>query len=389
MGPIFIVDRAGAFSIWTLMDAIASELVANGRSVCYIVLDDGTNAAMPTPPSGVRVHRILVSSRAARAGRLRQWSGFSARFAGLVRTEQPDLVHTNFAVPGIAARAIARALGVRAVVTTYHELRGSLNPLLRRGLSATSWTCDRRIFVSKACAASFGYPEAPVFARPETLPAAREIVIRNGFSYAPPDPAEIPPRAFERPRLIAAGRLMPEKGFHLLIDAVRRLREAGRPVDVQIVGEGPVRAALEQQIAAADLAGQIRLPGWRSHGELMAAFAGADLVVIPSDGTQESFGLVLAEAMAVARRLVASDIAPFLEVASCLERAAPPAGISFFRANDSVNLTTALASALDAEPDPEALAQRKTAAVSTFDLGRMGRLYAKLYNQLLDQAHAS
>jgi glycosyltransferase involved in cell wall biosynthesis len=292
-------------------------------------------------------------------------------------------------VPGIAARLIAKSLGVRRIVTTYHELRGSLNPLLDAGLSATRWTCDRRIFVSKACAASFGHPDAPVFENPETLPAAREIVIRNGFAYAPPDPAEIPPRAVERPRLIAAGRLMPEKGFHLLVDAVRRLREAGRPVDVEIVGEGRVRAALEEQIAAADLAGQIRLPGWRSHGELMAAFAGADLVVIPSDGRQESFGLVLAEAMAVANRLVASDIAPFLEVASCLESAAPPAGISFFRANDSADLATVMASALDKEPEPEALARRRSAAVSTFDLRRMASLYAALYARLLDKAHAS
>jgi glycosyltransferase involved in cell wall biosynthesis len=371
------------------MNAVAAEFLKQGQSVHYAVLDDGTEDRVPTPPSGVRVHRLQVPSRAARAGRLRQWSGFSYRFARLVRAERPDLVHTNFAVPGIAARAIARGLGVRTVITTYHELCGSLNPLLRRGLSATSWTCDRRIFVSSACAASFGHREAPVFGTPETLPAGREIVIRNGFAYAPPDPAEIPPRAIERPRLIAAGRLMPEKGFHLLVDAVRRLCEAGRPVDVEIIGEGPVRAALEQQIAAANLVGQIRLPGWRSHAELMAAFAGADLVVIPSDGTQESFGLVLAEAMAVANRLVASDIAPFLEVVSCLERAAPPAGISLFRANDSADLTRALASALDAEPEPEAVAQRQAAAVTTFDLRRMGRLYAALYTQLLDQAHAS
>ena len=54
-----IVDRGGAFSIWTLMNAVAGELVARGWRVGYAVLDDGVNTALPAK-SGVRPRRARI-----------------------------------------------------------------------------------------------------------------------------------------------------------------------------------------------------------------------------------------------------------------------------------------------------------------------------------------
>lgn len=123
------------------------------------------------------------------------------------------------------------------------------------------------------------------------------------------------PAAPEGPlRLLAVGRLVPKKGFDVLIDACALLETTFR---LRIVGEGPERVALESRIAAAGLGADIELAGPRTHAELPAEYARADLVVAPSVADPPSGGRaadrdglpnVVLEAMASGRTVVASDI---------------------------------------------------------------------------------
>jgi len=66
-----------------------------------------------------------------------------------------------------------------------------------------------------------------------------------------------------RPTLVAIGRLSPEKGFDLLLEAFSRaLAAGGAPHQLLIVGDGPERAALEQRIARLKLHERVRLAGY-------------------------------------------------------------------------------------------------------------------------------
>jgi glycosyltransferase involved in cell wall biosynthesis len=376
---LFIVDRAGAHSIWTLMNAISAEAVAAGHAVVHVVFDSGDAGPTPEAPAGVRVVRLRLPSGRSRLARLRHGLAFAWHFAQLVRRERPDVVHTNFADPGIVARVVARVLGVPRIVSTHHELRGSLNRAYRVGLAATAWTAHRQVYVSRTSAASFDRPEAPVVASPDAVPRDRHLVVRNGFDFRPPEGRAGAGASESAPLLVCAGRLMPEKGQTVLIEAVRRLAASGRRLRVEILGDGPARPALARQIAAAGLEDDVALRGWRGHDEVMADFARADVVVIPSDGSQESFGLVLAEAMAVAGRIVASDIDAFTEVVAGLELANPPAGVTVFPRGDPAGLAAALIRALSEQPDATRLAHRRRAAVERYDLRRMARIYLALY----------
>lgn len=95
----------------------------------------------------------------------------------------------------------------------------------------------------------------------------------------------------ERPRIVAAGRLVEAKGHDLLIDAAGRV---AADFDLLIHGEGPLRAALARRIAERGLEGRVTLAGHAP--DLAAVLADADLCVLPS--RREGFGNVVVEAMA-------------------------------------------------------------------------------------------
>jgi glycosyltransferase involved in cell wall biosynthesis len=118
-----------------------------------------------------------------------------------------------------------------------------------------------------------------------------------------------PPPDGEVLSVLAVGRLVPKKGFPVLIEAAARLLA---PFSLRIAGDGPQREALERQIGAAGLQGRVELIGPRTHDDLPAEYAAADIVVDPSvtDATGDRDGLpnVVLEAMSSGRPVIASDV---------------------------------------------------------------------------------
>jgi glycosyltransferase involved in cell wall biosynthesis len=125
------------------------------------------------------------------------------------------------------------------------------------------------------------------------------------------------------PRIVAAGRLHPKKGFDVLIVALALLRDRGQAFDCEIAGEGDERAKLEGLIAKHNLGGRVRLVGWR--GDVSAFLATGDVFAFPS--YQEGFPLVLLEAMAVGLPVVSAAIpGPVEMIADGVDGALVPPG---------------------------------------------------------------
>jgi glycosyltransferase involved in cell wall biosynthesis len=99
------------------------------------------------------------------------------------------------------------------------------------------------------------------------------------------------------------GRFVAKKGFDVFIEALGGLRSDGIAFRAVLAGDGPERAALEGLSAARGLRDVLRFPGWVT--DKAAFFAGSDLFCLPSH--HEPFGIVLIEAMAHARPVVATD----------------------------------------------------------------------------------
>ncbi|WP_349367874.1 glycosyltransferase family 4 protein [Salinarimonas sp.] len=125
----------------------------------------------------------------------------------------------------------------------------------------------------------------------------------------------IEPDAFAAPtpvrenaaRLVAIGRFVEQKGQLLLLEALARARRTHPALTLVLVGDGPMRAAVERAIAQHGLADAVRLAGWRDEAGVRAELAGATALVLPSFA--EGLPVVVMEAMAAARPVVATAIA--------------------------------------------------------------------------------
>jgi len=117
-------------------------------------------------------------------------------------------------------------------------------------------------------------------------------------------PATLPQHAWHEPPVIGSmGRFVGKKGFDVFLMALARLRSSGVAFRAVLAGEGPDRAALERLRAELRLHDVLTLPGWIDNKPEF--FAGIDLFCLPSH--HEPFGIVLIEAMAQAKPIVATN----------------------------------------------------------------------------------
>jgi phosphatidylinositol alpha-mannosyltransferase len=147
--------------------------------------------------------------------------------------------------------------------------------------------------------------------------AARHFIER----YFPGDYKVIPNgvdlRAFENvvpfarwrdgtPNILYVGRFEPRKGLTYLLKAYRQVRRDGLDARLLVVGAGPQEREVRRYIATRRLTG-VELLGRVSDLDKNRAFVTADIYCSPATG-QESFGIVLLEAMAAGTAIVCSDI---------------------------------------------------------------------------------
>jgi glycosyltransferase involved in cell wall biosynthesis len=228
----------------------------------------------------------------ARAGRA---------LASAVRGFAPDVVHAHNPKVGALAAAAVRTLprGRRpALVTTYHGVA----PRRARAAALALRGSDRVVAVSRALSEEL---------TANGLAAGRITVIPNGVPPAEPlSPAERERLDAElgldgRPVVTAVGRLVPQKAHGRLLEAAAAAARRGVEAHFLIVGEGPLRAELEQRARALGLDGAVRFTGARR--DARAIVARSDLVVFSSDW--EGLALAAVEALAAGVPVLSTEVA--------------------------------------------------------------------------------
>jgi glycosyltransferase involved in cell wall biosynthesis len=137
-------------------------------------------------------------------------------------------------------------------------------------------------------------------------------VIPNGIDIPPAPP---PPPNDGVLKLLFVGRLDPKKGIENLISSVAKLRNFGVPNwRLRIVGDGDVSfvTRLHRMVSESGTAAPVEFCGHLAGKEKYRAYSTSDVVVIPSH--TENFGLVVAEALAHARPVIASRGTPWAAV---------------------------------------------------------------------------
>jgi glycosyltransferase involved in cell wall biosynthesis len=211
--------------------------------------------------------------------------------------------------------------------------------------------------------------------QPVQHPASTE---RHADAERLPDGERSPVR--QPPLLLSVGRLTEKKGFTYLIAACKELKEQGYEFECHIVGEGPLRADLEAQIARLDLEDTLILCGALPHKAVIDKYRQAILFVLPcivaQDGDRDGIPNVLIEAMAMQIPVVSTDHSsiPELVQTSVTGLLVPP--------KDKQALAEALAHLLDDQSLCQEMGQRgRQKVLKDFDVDRnVRRLYDLFVN---------
>ena len=115
------------------------------------------------------------------------------------------------------------------------------------------------------------------------------------------------------PRILSIGRLVPFKGFDVLVDACAELHRSGVSFVCEIIGDGPLRDPLQTRIAEHGLTGVVRLSGALPQQTVFEKLRACDVFALASTideaGASDVFPTVILEAMASSRPVVSTSVA--------------------------------------------------------------------------------
>ena len=222
-----------------------------------------------------------------------------SRLLGIVRHLRPRLLHTHLVhadAYGLPAGKLAR---VPVLVSTKH----GFNPFREsRAFALGDRTIGRLVDVHVAISRGL----AKYLAETEGFDEAQFEIVHYGIA-AGPEPPPLPPA---EPRLLCVGRLVPIKGHETLLRAFAEARRSLPELTLEVVGDGPLRAELEERTRDLDLSDAVVFAG--RVAPVAPAYEHAAIVVVPSLG--EGFGMVALEAAERGRPVVASAVGGLPEI---------------------------------------------------------------------------
>lgn len=172
------------------------------------------------------------------------------------------------------------------------------------------WALGRKIAESAmtVCISDFGKSQCMLFS-PRSAWSHLQVVRCGLDDVFLRDDVTLPPNVA---KLIYVGRLDPEKGFFVLLDAAAKVKAAGLSFELCVVGDGAVRAEGEAYAKQLDLQDTVRFLGWRGSQDVKRLISECRAMVLPSFA--EGIPVVLMEAMAQQRPVISTQIAGIPEL---------------------------------------------------------------------------
>jgi rhamnosyl/mannosyltransferase len=212
-------------------------------------------------------------------------------------SRKADVLHFHHPFPLAEAAALLEGCRGRKVVVTYHSdivRQAWLKPLYQPILSRFLGRCDR-IIVSSRTLLEHSEPLRPFLGRCSVVPFG----IRDPGPAGEVDPVDLPAEGY----VLFVGRLVPYKGVEYLLEA---MTSVGAPL--VIVGDGPLRPALERLADRLGVGARTRFLGRLSPPRLRSVFSRSSVFVLPSVAANEAFGLVQLEAMSFGKPVVNTQL---------------------------------------------------------------------------------
>lgn len=282
-----------------VMCLLANHWAARGEQVCIITLE---SASLDCYPLDDRVRRIALDTMAESPGIADAVRNNARRIVALrraLRETKAPVVLSFGEEMNVTTLLATRFAGLRVVVSERTD--PNLHAIGR------VWRLLRRL--------TYPLAQAVVVQTRGLLPWAQAVAgmhrahvipnpVRDMARFATP---RVPPPA---PVIVAVGRLVPAKGYDVLLKAFAEIAGEFPQAQLVIVGEGPERAALQALAAALGIADRVALPGWSP--EPGAVLASATMFALSSH--YEGFPNALVEAMACGLPVISAACRGALEI---------------------------------------------------------------------------
>ena len=233
------------------------------------------------------------------------FSGFWAGFR-LIKEWRPDIIHVHFAVPaGVLAWALSRLKNIPYLLTAHlGDVPGGA-PEKTRSWFRWIFPFTRPIWrdAAKVVAVSEFTRQLAL----EHYPVNVEV-IHNGVDVDQLNPGKI--EVQPTPRIVFAGRLMPQKNPIQIIKTLAKLKDI--PWEFIFLGDGPLRKDVETEIARHNLQDRFSLLGWVTPDEVVEWFAKSDILFMPS--LSEGLPVVGVQALSMGLAMVVSNIGGFVDL---------------------------------------------------------------------------
>lgn len=219
-----------------------------------------------------------------------------------------DHLHAHFATVAAHVAATCRHLGGPTFSVTAHAKDIYRDAVDRKLFRAT---LDASAFIVTVCEANRRWIEEKLL----DGPSEKIKVIYNGLPLEGIRPGDGPR---EPATILGVGRLVEKKGFPLLIESLRILRDRGFDARVEIIGDGEDRSAIAAAVDRLGMKNHAVLLGARPREEVLARMRSATLLAAPcltgDDGNRDALPTVLIEALACGLPSVSTPVGGIEEI---------------------------------------------------------------------------
>lgn len=294
------------------VEGLAGGLVRRGVEV-DVLTRAGAGAPAEEQREGVRVRRVQPYF-----GHALDFPGwvmhlnFALAEAGvrlLREAEEPVVVHAHDWLVAYAGRLLKHAFHLPLVATVHATEDGRMHGLhdpTQKYIHDTEWWLTYEAWRVVVCSRAMQAEVQRLFG----LPADKVVVVPNGIAPVAAAAKALP--AVPGRMVFFVGRLVPEKGAGVLLEAFPGVVATCPDAHLVIAGTGPWEGELRRRTAALGLNGRVRFTGYVDDATLAGLFRQAAAAVVPS--TYEPFGIVALEAMQAGTPLVVSDTGGLAEI---------------------------------------------------------------------------
>ena len=323
-------------------------------------------AALAAPLGFLRAHvaaqRLAPGGLKARALHA-AYAMEAVRLARLLRRDGPRHIHVHMANNGAMVALLACRYDRRLRYSLSIHGSAEFFDVFRLQLGAKAQGAAFVRCISNFC-------RAQVMAWSDPASWERMTVVPTGVDVRALRP--IADRPQDRLRLLTVGRMVPIKGYDLLLDACSQLSSKGVDWSLDMVGDGPVKASLERRAAALGIAKRIVFSGPVAQDDMPKHLREANVMVMSS--FMEGVPVVLMEAMATGMAVVATRVGGVAELVEDGRSgllvdtgSADALAAALIRVAADVPLRTALGAAA------------REAVVARYDVDEAGRMMAGLF----------